>query len=95
MKRFIKGTKPDLQYIKAIKKPLPIEFSEISEPFEVETMEGVMQGKAGDYLVYGVDGEMYVIDRAIFFKTYSIVSEAEAEEKNTDRFLIYSAHVPI
>ena len=73
MKKFVKGHRPALDFIKAIKKPIPIDVVQIDEPFTVETMEGLMKGKAGDYLVYGVNGEMYPIDLEIFYKTYDIV----------------------
>jgi len=39
-------------------------------PFSVETMEGTMQGKAGDWLMIGVNGEMYPCDADVFDKTY-------------------------
>jgi hypothetical protein len=43
---------------------------QIPEDFEVETLEGVMRGKAGSWLAVGADGEMWPIDNAIFSKTY-------------------------
>lgn len=39
----------------------------------VPTLEGTMRGKIGDYLIRGVEGEYYICDRAIFFKTYEVV----------------------
>lgn len=42
----------------------------MSEPFSVETLEGTMEGKAGDWLMIGIDGEMYPCDASIFAKTY-------------------------
>jgi hypothetical protein len=39
-------------------------------PFEVDTMEGLMRGKKGDYLMCGIEGEYYPCDREIFEKTY-------------------------
>lgn len=39
---------------------------QMDEEFEVETMEGVMKGKMGDYLAEGVKGELYPIDKEIF-----------------------------
>lgn len=39
-------------------------------PFRIETLEGVMDGKAGDYLAIGVHGELYPIDYNIFMETY-------------------------
>lgn len=55
------------------KKPIIISYKKIEEPFEVETLEGVMNGKAGDYLMRGVEGELYVCDADIFHKTYDIL----------------------
>ena len=55
----------------AVKKPIAIKVYEMHEPFEVQTMEGAVRGKAGDFIIVGVRGEMYPIDRAIFFETYA------------------------
>jgi hypothetical protein len=38
-------------------------------------MEGTMRGKAGDYLIIGVHGEMYPCDKTIFEETYEIKEE--------------------
>jgi len=73
MLKFKKGQKPDYKFKKALKKPIPIECIQIDEPFEVETLEGKMKGKKGDWLVVGVNGEMYPISDEIFKKTYDIV----------------------
>ena len=73
MMKFKKGTVPELEYKKAVKKPIPVQCIQINETFEVETMEGVMQGKKGDWLIIGVHGEMYPIDDTIFKKTYDLV----------------------
>ena len=73
MKKFVKGTVPDLTYKKAVKKPIPVRCIQIHEPFEVETLEGVMQGKKGDWLMIGIHGEMYPISDEIFRKTYEII----------------------
>lgn len=43
------------------------------EPFTVETLEGVMQGKPGDWLAIGAAGEMYPIDAAVFAATHEEV----------------------
>jgi hypothetical protein len=42
----------------------------MSEPFTVDTLEGVQRGKAGDYLAIGLHGEMYPIDKEVFEETY-------------------------
>ena len=58
-----------------IKKPIPIEAVQQSESFTTQTLEGELDGKPGDYLVTGVNGEQYPVDREIFEKTYYEVTE--------------------
>ena len=64
---------PDLEFKKAIKKPIAIKCIQIHEPFLVETLEGKMKGKKGDWLMVGVNGEMYPCDHDIFDKTYNLL----------------------
>lgn len=73
MLRFKQGEIPKFAFAKALKKPIPIRCIQIDEPFEVETMEGVMTAKKGDWLMIGIDGEMYACDQVIFNKTYEII----------------------
>lgn len=57
-----------------MKKPIMVHCKQISEDFRVNTLEGnYKQGKAGDYLMKGIDGELYICDREIFEKTYNLV----------------------
>lgn len=77
MIQFVKGKMPALEFKKAIKKPVPVQCAQIHEAFTVETMEGIMQGKPGDWLIVGVHGEMYPIDKDIFRKTYDVLSEEQ------------------
>lgn len=72
MLKFKKGKVPELEFQKAVKKPIPIRCVQIDEAFEVETLEGKMKGKPGDWLVIGVNKEMYPIAKAIFKKTYDL-----------------------
>lgn len=58
---------------KYIKKPIPIRAIQIKCPFEVKTLEGLMQGKKGDYLIEGIRGELYICDREVFEESYSVV----------------------
>ena len=73
MLRFKQNDKPNLDFKKAVKKPIAIQCVQIDEPFEVETLEGKMQGKKGDWLMIGVNGEMYPCDKDIFSKTYELL----------------------
>ena len=54
-----------------IKKPINIKAIEIFEPFKVITLEGTMDGQAGDYLVRGWKGEVYPVAKEIFEGTYN------------------------
>ena len=57
------------------KKPVVIEAVEITEPIEIETLEGTMRGEVGDMLITGVNGEQYPCKPDIFEKTYYEVTE--------------------
>lgn len=46
-----------------------------SEIWTIETLEGEMRAHNGDYLIQGVEGELYPCKRRVFEKTYSIVEE--------------------
>ncbi|REE81679.1 hypothetical protein BX611_1214 [Lutibacter oceani] len=64
---------PNLIFKEAIKKPIAIKCIQINEPFEVETLEGKMMGKKGDWLMVGVNDEMYPCDNSIFKKSYNLI----------------------
>lgn len=53
-----------------VKRPFPIKAKQINFPFMVQSMEGIMYGKSGDYFVEGIEGELYLVDKAIFEKSY-------------------------
>lgn len=59
---------------KCIKRPVIVNYKVINEPFRVNSLEGnYKQGKAGDILMVGIDGELYICDRDVFTRTYEIV----------------------
>lgn len=72
MLKFKNGKIPELEFKKATKKPIAIRCVQIDEAFEVETLEGKMKGQPGDWLVVGVNEEMYPIAQDIFKKTYDL-----------------------
>lgn len=41
--------------------------------FKVDTIEGTMVGKAGDWLAVGFEGERYIIEERIFSNTFKKV----------------------
>jgi len=57
------------------KKPVVIKARRIYKPFRVQTKEGIMSGKAGDWLIIGIEGEAYPCDHRIFEKTYEEVKK--------------------
>ena len=62
------------QLNKCMKKPIAVKAIQIQEDFRVDTMEGdYKQGKAGDYLMCGVMGELYICDKEIFEMSYDWV----------------------
>lgn len=73
MLEFKKGQVPELPFKRAVKKPIPLRCIQLHQPFTVETMEGKLSGKAGDWLMIGIHGEMYPIDKEIFEKTYELL----------------------
>jgi hypothetical protein len=76
MLKFSRHILPELEFKEAIKRPLKIRCVQIGEDFEVETMEGVLKGKKGDWLMVGVEGEVYPCENSIFRASYDIVNES-------------------
>ena len=70
-----------LRFKQAIKKPIPIGCVRMEEDFEVETMEGILQGKKGDWLMQGIQGELYPCDHKIFLETYILLDLDDEEEE--------------
>jgi PGDYG protein len=63
-----------LDMLPCMKKPIVVHAKQINEPFRVKSLEGdYKQGKPGDYLMRGIDGELYICDRAIFERSYDFV----------------------
>ncbi len=56
-----------------MKRPLVVHCKEMNVPFTVKTLEGPFEGKPGDFLMKGIDGELYICDRDIFLRTYDIM----------------------
>lgn len=55
-----------------MKKHMWVHAKQINEDFRVNTLEGnYKQGKAGDYLMKGVQGELYICDKSIFEQSYN------------------------
>lgn len=64
-----------------MKRPIIIQAKQMNEEFRVNTLEGnYKQGKPGDYLMRGIDGELYICDKDIFEKTYDFITDEERKE---------------
>ena len=70
----------DLGWQSARKQPVVVEATPMPGPFEVETMEGTMEGDAGDVLIRGVGGELYPCDSEVFAQTYELVDGDTADD---------------
>ena len=61
-------------------KTFRVDGREQTDPFEtsetyciISTLEGMMEGRYGDYIIQGVSGEIYPCKPEIFEKTYEAV----------------------
>ena len=55
-------------------KPVEIKAKRMLEPFEVQTLEGLMKGNAGDWLIQGTEGERYPCKDSVFKRKYAWVN---------------------
>jgi hypothetical protein len=55
------------------KKPIVIDAVRVTQPMAIDTLEGTMTAGVGDWLITGVNGEMYPCKDDIFRKTYEAV----------------------
>lgn len=46
-----------------------------NETCDIQTLEGTMHGSRGDYMIMGVNGEIYPCKPDIFNKTYELATE--------------------
>lgn len=61
---------------KAMKKPIVVKFREVNGKEQIETREGVLTAnQEEDYIIQGIDGEIYPIKKSIFYHTYDVIEE--------------------
>lgn len=48
---------------------------EVADRVLIDTLEGTMEAKAGDWIVRGIKGELYPVKKDIFEATYERVEE--------------------
>ena len=64
----------DLLMSKYRKRPVVVEAVQLTERAEIDTLEGVMVGQPGDWLITGVAGEQYPCKPDVFEATYEAVT---------------------
>lgn len=62
---------------------------------EIKTLEGVMVAKAGDYIIRGVNGEIYPCKADIFHKTYDGVTINRGTEDTPVAYNLSPTEPPI
>jgi hypothetical protein len=60
------------------KKPVVVDAFRLTQRVQILTIEGIMTGEPGDWLIVGVEGEQYPCKDSIFQATYEPVSAADA-----------------
>lgn len=71
--------------VKFRKKPVIIEATQLTRKMTIETLEGIMTGNPGDWLITGVKGEQYFCKDDIFNMTY----EAVKKKDNNSKWAVY------
>lgn len=66
-----------MKLYKVVKKYIPVEAYQTDKPMDIQTLEGVMHANTGDWIIIGVEGEMWPVKKEIFEKTYRIISEKQ------------------
>ena len=66
--------------MKAIKKPVIIDFEFATEDGEVEALGGKVSYKKGDAIITGIKGEKYPCRRDIFDQTYDVIGNDKNQE---------------
>jgi len=66
------------------KKPVEVHAKRLAERTEINTREGTLVGERGDWLIKGVEGELYPCDDEIFRETYRPKSASARHELDKD-----------
>jgi len=67
------------------RKSVEIEARKIMKAMTIKTLDGIMFGNPGDWLVTGIRGEQYFMKRGIFVKMYEPVDENAEFEMNPNK----------
>jgi len=65
-----------------MKKPIQVKAIELKERIRINTREGTLYGEVGDFLIEGIEGEVYPCGKKIFWKTYEEINHIPAPIKD-------------
>jgi len=60
------------------KKPVVIDAFRLKGNVKIHTLEGIIHGDTGDWLIVGIEGEMYPCKHDIFVQTYEPINEGNS-----------------
>lgn len=76
MKQFQYDDRPEIIGLQEYRrKPGNIHALQINEPFQVQTLEGLVTAKAGSYLVFGDKNDVWPVEEDIFNSRYELKPE--------------------
>lgn len=67
--------------IAVFKKPIPLKYVVMNSDATIKTKEGDVEGKAGDILMTGTEGEQWPIPKKRFDETYEMVEPGWAAKR--------------
>jgi hypothetical protein len=67
------------EWIRVRKRPVEVLARPVDEREEIVTREGTLTAVPGDYIIRGVEGELYPIAKEIFAQTYDVVDDVEED----------------
>jgi len=59
------------------KRPVVISAFQTTEQVKIETLEGLMTAEVGDWIIKGIQGEIYPCKNSIFKATYQVESRTD------------------
>jgi len=71
----------DTEAFPTMKKAIPVQFKVANQDMMIQTLEGPVSAKKGDYIMTGVKGENWPIDAQKFKQTYDIIEPNVATKK--------------
>jgi len=64
------------------KKPIIVDAYQVKDEITIHTLEGNMRAKKGDWIIIGVEGELYPCKKSVFEKIYEPIKEDNVRNNN-------------